>query len=274
MARKFSLVHLTYIGWTPAEMIYNASLVGFDCVSPRTICQGLPGERNYDITGNNDLYKATKQALADTGITINDIELAKIDSGTMDVNVYEPHLEAAASLGVNNVITNIWTSDSGFYIEKFGDLCDLAAQYGMTVNLEFVTWAKVPSLQDARKVIDSVRKPNSAILLDTLHFHRSRVTLNELKDYPSDLFRIAHLCDASIEIPTNEEALIHTGRRERLYPGDGGIDIAAIVKNLSKDVVFGIEVPNFEYIDRIGATEHARRCLIRTKEYLKKNSLE
>ncbi|MDR2137809.1 MAG: sugar phosphate isomerase/epimerase, partial [Synergistaceae bacterium] len=102
-------------------MIYNAALIGFDCVSPRTICQGLPGERNYDITGNNDLYKATKQALTDTGIVMNDIELAKIDVDT-EIYKYKPHLEVAASLGVQNVVTNIWTNNTDFYIEKFEEL--------------------------------------------------------------------------------------------------------------------------------------------------------
>ncbi|MDR1509004.1 MAG: sugar phosphate isomerase/epimerase [Synergistaceae bacterium] len=272
MTRKFSLVHLTYINWNPAEMIYIASLTGFDCVSVRTICQGLPGEKNHDITGNNALFKATKQALADTGLSINDIELAKIDSGTTDIRKYECHLEAAASLGVKNVITNIWVGDSNFYTEKFCELCDIAKQYGITVNLEFVTWAKVTSLKAARKLIESASRANAAILLDTLHFHRSRVTLDELKECPKNMFRIVHLCDAPSFIPDDEKSLIHTGRAERFYPGDGEIDIAGIMRLLDEEITVGIEVPNIKAVEVIGATEHARRCLEKTKRYLKDNA--
>lgn len=268
MGRKFSLVHLTHIGWTPPEMIYVAALAGFDCVSPRTIPLGLPGERNYDISGNNRLYQTTKQALKDTGLRINDIELAKIDAATADVRKYEPHLEAAASLGVGNVITNIWVADRDFYTEKFAELCDLAAQFHMTVNLEFVTWAKVISLKEAKNTIDAVNRPNAAILIDLLHFHRSRVPLAELRELPEDTVRIAHLCDAPEEIPEDEKDLIHTGRAERLYPGEGAIGIAAVLSLLGDHVTFGIEVPNIVYTETVGATEHARRCLAKTKEYL------
>lgn len=273
MAREYSLVHLTYMGWTPPEMIYNANLIGFDRVSPRTICMGLPGEKNYDITGDNALYRATKQALKDTGMAINDIELAKIDENTCDIRTYERHLEAAAGLGVMQVITNIWTPDEGAYTEKFAALCDMAAQYGMTVNLEFVTWAKVPALSGARKIIDAVGKPNARILLDMLHFYRSRVPMEELEACPEGLIGLVHICDAPPEIPTDEPSLIHTGRAARLYPGDGAVDIAGIIRRLKGDVVFGIEIPNAEMVERIGPTEHVRRCLVRTKEYLAANGI-
>jgi len=152
MTRKYSIAHLTWINWTPPEMIYNTHLIGYDCVSLRTISQGLPGEANHDISNNNELFRLTQQALKDTGMQINDIELAKIDKNTTDIEKYEPHLEAAAKLGVKNVVTNIWTPDKAFYTDKFAELCDLAAKYEMSVNLEFVTWANVCDLKSAKNL--------------------------------------------------------------------------------------------------------------------------
>lgn len=273
MERKYSLVFLTYNGWSPAETIYNANLIGYDCVSLRTIPQGLPGERNNEITGNNERYRATRQALEDTGMVMNDTELAKIDAGT-DVTTYRPHLEAAASLGVRNIVTNIWVDDREFYIEAFAKLCDIAAEFSMVVNLEFVTWSKVRNLAEARHIIEAAGRSNAAVLIDTLHFHRSRVTLEELASCPKELIRIAHICDAPPGFPTDEASLIHTGRAERLYPGDGVVDIAGIVKLLGDHVVLGVEVPNNVIAERIGPTEHARRCLERTKQYMKAHGLE
>lgn len=273
MARKYSLVFLTNKTWSPVEAIYNASLIGYDSISARTIPQGLPGEVRFEITGNNELFKATKQALKDTGITLNDTELAKIDVGT-DVTAYKPHLAAAAELGVKNIVTNIWVDAPSFYTDAFGQLCDIAAEFDMTVNLEFVTWAKVANLSQARALIEKTGRKNAAILLDTLHFYRSRVTFEELAACPKELIRIAHLCDAPLEIPTDEPSLIHTGRAERFYPGEGAIDIAGIVSFLGDHVVLGIEVPNDAISARVGTTEHARRSLVITKEYLKKHDLE
>ena len=45
--------------------------------------------------------------------------------------------------------------------------------------------------------MDTVKRGNALILLDTLHFYRSRVTLDELKSTPKKLFRTVHICDAA-----------------------------------------------------------------------------
>lgn len=274
MTRKYSIAHLTWLPWTPAEMIYNTHLIGYDYVSLRTISQGLPGEVNHDISNDSELFKLTERALKDTGMKINDIELAKIDANTTDVRKYEPHLEAAAKLGVKNVITNIWTPDKTFYTEKFAELCDLAAKYGICVNLEFVTWAEVKDLKSAMNLLSAVNRDNALILLDTLHFYRSRVTLGELKEAPKNLFKTVHVCDACAEIPTDDESLVHTGRAERLYVGEGAIDIAEIVKILNDDVLLCVEMPHAERARRIGAVEHARRTLASAKEYFKAHGIE
>ncbi|MEG1603073.1 MAG: TIM barrel protein [Cloacibacillus sp.] len=273
MTRKYSVAHLTWLQWTPPEMIYNAHAIGFDRVSLRTISQGLAGEISHDLSKNNQLFKLTKQALSDTGIKINDIELAKIDPGTTDIKKYEPHLEAAAELGVTDVITNIWSPDPCFYEEKFGQLCDLAAKYGMDVNLEFVTWAEVKDLKAALDLVRTSNKQNARILLDTLHFYRSHVSLDELKAAPKYLFKTVHVCDAGKKIPTDKESLVHTGRAERLYIGEGAIDIASIVRLLNDDVVLCPEMPHLERVSQIGAFEHVRRTLATAKDYFKQHGI-
>lgn len=273
MMREYSVAHLTYMGWTPPEMIYNCHSIGYEAVSLRTISQGLAGEANYDIAMNRGLYKAVREALDETGIYINDIELAKIAAST-DVRDYEPAFEAAASLGVKNAITNIWTDNKTFYTEQFALLCDIASQYSVDINLEFVTWAKVADLNSAYELIKEVKRPNAKIVLDTLHFYRSRVTTEDFKNCPKELFKIAHICDAQLDIPVDEESLVHTGRRERLYPGDGAIDIAGVLKELSGETVFCVEIPNEKIVDRVGAFEHVKRCLARTKDYLARHGVE
>lgn len=274
MTRKYSIAHLTWINWTPPEMIYNTHLIGYDCVSLRTISQGLPGEICHDISNNNELFRLTKQALKDTGMQINDIELAKIDENTIYIKKYEPHLEAAAKLGVRNIVTNIWTPNKAFYTEKFAELCDLAAQYEMSVNLEFVTWANVCDLKAAKELIREVKKQNAYIVLDTLHFYRSRVTMAELRDTPQNLIKIVHVCDAGKEIPADKKSLVHTGRAERLHVGEGTINIAGIVKSLNEDVLLCVEMPNVERVRQIGPVEHARRSLAVAKEYFRQNGID
>jgi sugar phosphate isomerase/epimerase len=278
MARRYSLAQLTALHWSPPEMIYNARILGYDAVSVRPITLGVKGEHDFDFSSNKELFDLTKLAIEETGIGINDIELARIDGG-IDVARYERVLDASAKLGVKDVISSIWCDDRDFYLEQFSRLCDLAGKYGMFVNLEFVTWAGVKTLSGAREVLEAVNKPNAAILIDALHFHRSRVTLEELETCPKNLFRFMHVCDGPKEIPdpsnpAYKEELIRVGRDAREYVGEGGVDIAGIIKRLLDNIIFSIELPHLEKASKWGAIEHARRCLATAKEYMKNNNIK
>jgi sugar phosphate isomerase/epimerase len=259
-------------------MLYNARVLGYDAVGIRSIGMGVKGERDFDLAKNTELFELTRQALEETSVRINDIELAKIGDG-IDVKRYESALEVAAKLGVKDVISSIWSEREDFYLEQFATLCDLAARYGIYVNLEFVTWAGVRSLEGVRRVLDAVKKPNAAIFIDTLHFHRSRVRLEELDACPKNLFRFMHICDGPAEVPdplspNHKDELIRVGRDAREYVGEGAINIAEIVKKLPNHVLFSIELPHLEKCAKWGSVEHARRCLVTAKEYMRKHGIE
>lgn len=269
MKRQFSLAHLTVLGCAPPEMTYIAAMSGYDYVSIRPIYMGLPGEPNYDLASNKKMLKQTKTAIAETGVKVHDIELARIYDD-VDLKSYVPAMEVAADLGAKSVLSSIWTPNRDFYIEKFAELCDLAKPFGLNVDLEFVTWADVSTLKEAVDVLNAVNRDNCGIMIDTLHFNRSRVKLEELDVLPREWFHFAHLCDGPAEIPTTKEGLIHTGRDERLYAGEGGIDIAAILNRLP-EMVYSIELPHIQRVEELGYAEHARRCLQTAKEYLDAN---
>lgn len=266
LERQFSLAHLTVLGCAPPEMTYIAARAGYDFVSFRSICMGLPGEPNYDLANNKEMLRQTKTALASTGLKLHDIELARIYDG-LDPKKYLPAMETAAELGCRCVLCSIWTPERDFAIECFAELCDLAKPFGMTVDLEFVTWADVKNLKEAMSVLRAANRENCGIMIDTLHFHRSRVALEELNEVPREWFHFAHICDAPAEIPTTKEGLIHTARDARLYVGEGAIDIAAIVSRIPM-IPYSIELPHLARVKEMGYAEHAWRCLQTAKDYL------
>jgi sugar phosphate isomerase/epimerase len=143
----------------------------------------------------------------------------------------------------------------------------MAAPLGLTVNLEFVTWSSLPDLQHARRLIQAINQPNLALLIDTIHFHRSRVPLSELDIVPSSWFRMLHLCDAPSEVPKTNEELIRTGREARLDPGEGRINLGAIIDRIP-EVPYSVEVPNLERVTRFGYEEHVRLASQHTRKYL------
>ncbi len=271
MKHTYSLVHLTNINCPPPEMIRIAAKAGYDAVSLRTIPMGLPGERPYDIAKDPKLLRDTREAAKETGIWLHDTENARIADG-VDVRDYEPALEAAAELGIRHILTNIWTPDRTFYTEQFCCLCDLAEQYGQTVSVEFVTWSSVTNLSQVRELLLTSGKKNVGVVLDCLHFYRSRVSIEELDDCPKDWFHYAHLCDCEAIIPTDEAALIHTGRAERLYPGEGAIPIREILTHIPQ-AVLGVEVPHLVRVEQVGYEEHARRALEAAKACMGESNL-
>ena len=265
MAQQYSLAHLTVLGCAPPEMVYLAARAGYDFVSIRPIYMGLPGEPNYALAENPEMLKQTKRALADTGIKVHDIELARIHDD-MHATKYLPAMEVAAELGARAVLSSIWTTQREYAIEKFGEVCDLAKQFGMSVDLEYVPIAGVNTLAGAVDVLRTAKRENAGLMIDVHHFHRALDKPQDLDALPREWFHFAHLCDAPAEIPTDRAEMTRILREARLYIGEGGIDIADILNRLPK-MVYSIELPHLARAREFGYAEHAFRCLESAKRY-------
>lgn len=266
---KFSLAHLTLLDCPPPQLIYIAAVAGYDYVSLRPVKRGLPGEPDYTLAVNRQMLRETKQAIAETGIGVHDIEVFRI-ADDVDVSEYKGGLEVGAELGAKSIITSIWTDNKNRYMEQFGKLADMAAEYNINVDLEFVTWAPIWNLQGAKEVLEAQSARNIGVLIDMIHFYRSRVNPSELAGLPQEWFHFIHLCDSPQEIPdrNDTDALIFNTREQRKYVGDGAINFKDILNRIPP-VVCSIELPHLEYVRQVGHAEHAKRCLSTAKDYLK-----
>ncbi|MBU8881350.1 sugar phosphate isomerase/epimerase [Bacillus sp. FJAT-29790] len=269
MTRKFSLAHLTVLDSPPPEMVYIAAKAGYDFVSIRPIYMGLPGEPNYELAKNKEMLRRTKTALAETGIELLDIELARVYDG-VDPTQYLPAMEVAAELGGRHVLSSIWTEDRNYAIERFAEICDLAKPFGLTVELEFVPIAAISNLAGVLDVLRTARRDNAGLMIDIHHFHRSKDKVEDLDSVPREWFRYLHLCDATVEIPSSKEEMTRILREERMYLGEGGIDVASIVNRLP-EMPYSIELPHTLRAKELGNEEFARRCLQSAKDYFESN---
>jgi len=265
MEFQFSLAQLTVLNTSPVEIASMAADCGYDFVSMRQIYMGLPGEPDYDLAKNRVLMKETKQVFADTGIKLLDIELARVFDN-MDVKKYEPAMETAAELGGKHIISSIWTPEREYSIERFAEICDLAGQYNLTVDLEYVPIASVKTLAGAVDILRTVNRSNAGLMVDVHHFHRARDDVAELTKLPAEWFHFGHLCDAPGEIPSDRDEMIRILREERSYVGEGGIDVASIM-NAMPVMPYSIELPNLKKVAEYGYKEHARRCLETARAY-------
>jgi len=261
MAKQFSLEPLTVLGCTPPEMVNIAARTGYDYISLRLIPMGVPGEAPC-LPGDSEMLRKTKAALQETGVKLHDIELARILKDVEPIS-YLPAMEAAAELGAKHLISSAWTGvrdDRAFVIERYAEICDLARPFGLTVSLEFPSFSRLTNLAEAADIVRTAGRPNCGILIDTLYFHLSQVSLKDVAVLPREWFHFLHISDTLKEIPPTREGLIHIARDERLYPGEGCIDFAALVEVLP-EVIFAIELPNLGRVRKYGFEGHARRCL-------------
>jgi sugar phosphate isomerase/epimerase len=262
MARKFSLAHLTVLRCPPPEAIRIARKVGYDYVSLRIIPLGEPV---YDLGGDPAQLKAAKAALAETGLPVLDVELARI-LPDLDVKTYEPAFAAAADLGAKHVISSIWVPDKAFATEKLAEMCDLAKTYGLTINLEFLPFVQIGRFSDILDIHRAAGRSNCGLLIDTLY--STAYDHAELDPLPRGLFNFIHLADGPNPMPTLGSPEMFTVVREgRLYAGDGQVDLAGLLRRLPK-VPISIELPNSAMVKELGYEGHARRCLEKAKRYV------
>ena len=80
MTVKFSLAHLTVLGTTPLELIQIAADAGYDYASIRTTAVA-PGEHVTPLAGDPTMIRRVSRRLADTGVQVLDVELARLGPG-------------------------------------------------------------------------------------------------------------------------------------------------------------------------------------------------
>jgi sugar phosphate isomerase/epimerase len=272
MSRTFSLGYLTVGALEPSAQVYVGAQAGYDYVSLRPIAMGLPGEPNLDLARDPKLLADCRTALADTGMGVWDVELARV-LDEVDYESYAPAIEVGAELGARVLLSSVWTPDRAKQVDGLGRVAELAARAGLRVVAEFVPLSSVKTMDEMAGLIREVGAPNLGLLIDVYHFDRADTPPEAVESLPPEWFPMLHLCDCPAAKPVDEEALRAEVRERRLYVGEGGARIADLVRRLPDDLVLSIEQPHLERLRVLGDTEYATRSLKAAKAYLAAHGL-
>jgi sugar phosphate isomerase/epimerase len=260
MTRQISLAHLTVLDTTPPELVTVAAAAGFRTIGIRLTATPSVGVPPYDILREGPLLRETLLRLRDTGVSVLDTEFLRFEPD-QPVGIPEGFLEVSARLGAKHVLVMSAEPEEARTLERFCELCDRAASYGLQVGLEFAIYTGVRTLAHAAQVIAKAKRSNASILIDALHFSRSGGLPAHVKTVDPSLFRYAQLCDASADMPapTDTPALIREARTGRLLPGEGVLPLAELVAALPAMMPLAIEAPCRATAD-LPAVERARRA--------------
>jgi sugar phosphate isomerase/epimerase len=240
--RELSLAHLTVLDATPPELVTVAAAAGFRQVGIRLTATPSVGVPPYDVLGDTPMLRETLRRMADTGVSVLDVEFLRFEP-EHPVGIPEGFLEAGARLGAKYVLVMSAEPAEARTLERFAELCDRAAQYGLHVCLEFAIYTGVKRLADAARMVKRSGRANASVLVDALHFSRSGGTPAHIPSVEPSLYRYAQICDAAPGMPTEPPDLIREARTGRLLPGEGVLPLVELVRALPATVTLAVEAP-------------------------------
>ncbi len=266
--KPLSLAHLSELDVPPAELIELAARAGFASVGLRTTA-AVPGGVEYPLRSAAAQVELRRR-MAATGVSVLYIEMVSLSEAT-EVAAYRPMLETGAAIGATRMAVAGDSPDLTIVAERMAAMCDLAREYGIAVDLEFMPFRPVRSFADAAEVVRLAGRPNAHILIDALHVFRSGSSLEEIAKADPRMLGTFQICDAPIEAPPPDQLVIEA-RTRRLLPGHGGLPLRALIEALPADIPVGVEVPLASQHPELDPVARLAKLGNATRDYLKQRS--
>ena len=238
---KLAVAHLTALELVPLEWVKQAARAGFGAVGLR-LNPTSAGAIAYPSIVGSEAHRALRRVLAEEGMTVHDVEFIPM-LPDIDVASYAPMFDAAADLGASCVTVSGDDPDAGRLAANLAALCELAARYGLRVDLEFMRWRHVGTLNQARSIVERADSANLAILVDALHLARSGGSPGDIRALPEGMVRAVQFCDASQNEPVGDDATILEARTGRLPPGEGVLPLSELLDALPAGTALSVEMP-------------------------------
>jgi sugar phosphate isomerase/epimerase len=168
-------------------------------------------------------------------------EVIDIDLGGMrdrqaerEANARMLDLSARAGAGsVNLIALSTELPPIAEAAKPLGELCDLAAERGLKLNLEFLPWTGVSNLTTAARLLEAADRENLGLVFDIWHWSRppEGPDLAPIREVPGEWIHVLQLDDVTA---TPDESLLAETVGGRLLPGEGVADIMGVLGALDQ----------------------------------------
>lgn len=235
------VAHFSAIDVEPAKFVSMAAAAGFSSVGLR-LHPAFPGAPYYELPAGSDVARDVKARLNGEGISLYDIEFVVIGPD-FDPAALTSMLAGASALGARRLSVCGDDPDRGRLVANFVALCDLAAAFGMGVDLENMGWRTVASFQDSLSIVQDSERNNGGALVDALHFFRNGGQSKDVSAAPQGIVKSIQLCDARGPAPIKADQMVNEARAGRFAPGLGALPIASLMQVLPAGASVSVEVP-------------------------------
>jgi len=252
---QLSLDCLTMTDTPPVELIECAGKAGFDAV---TVWTNPPSQYPRQVMTPAMLGDCLA-ALDATGVKVHSAEAFDLASAEA-IESYRPGFELAAKLGAKAALTyHLDGPDGDEAADLLALMVEVAGEYGLGINLEPISMGKTRTLTEAGALVRASGS-NAGICFDTLHLMRSGGSPSDVDAIDTSLIRHIQINDGLAEL-TEEEALVEASG-ERLFPGQGAFPLDDLLRNVPRDIPWGIEVPSVRSMaSGTPPSDYARDCM-------------
>ena len=252
---RLSLDHLTVHEATPPQLIDIAAQTG--CIAAAMWFHAPPyGTEPYPMIGDTPMRRETLSRMEHHGVRIHTVGIFALLPET-DFDKFRGMLESGAALGAKRAICLGFDPDPQRMRDNFGRLCQLAAEFRMSVDVEFIAFSSINSLDAALRLLEVSGQANTGLILDPLHLTRSGGVPADIARVPPSLIGYAQICDGPKTMPAEQQML--EGSEQRQIPGEGQFPLRQFVDALPKDVLIGVEIPLRDRVERgLGPLQRAK----------------
>jgi sugar phosphate isomerase/epimerase len=233
--------YLSAADLAPLEVIRAAARAGFASVGVR-ISGRKPGDGFLpDVIGDATATNAIRTCLGDSGMRLSSISTYHLypDIGLNDLI---PVIETAAALGAEYIVAASYEPDQSRMADLMRKYSRRAAESGIKIAFETVSYSAAPTLESACALMDAVNEPNFGLLLDPLHIARGGSTFAKIAQIDPQKIFFAQLCDASAAKPDGVD-LATEAKSMRLYPGEGALPLREFLSFLPAGLEIEAELP-------------------------------
>lgn len=268
MTHPLSLAFLTTFEVGPVEAVKIAAETGYQMVGLRILPAAAAGEPAYPLLTDDRALTEVRAALADTGMTVGDVEIIRLKAQN-DWDLFARFCDRCEALAARHVLVAGDDTDRARLTDSFARFCEMAAPHRLTADLEFMPWTAVPDLTAALEIVTAAGAANGGVLVDALHYDRSSTTLAQIAALPRDRVNYVQFCDGAVPYDPSTEGLIRIARGERLFPGQGGIDMIGLAHAIPEGVTVSVEVPHRALAEKLDARARAEMAIAATRGILR-----
>lgn len=151
--------------------------------------------------------------------------------------------------------------------EHFARICDVAAERGLQVQLEFMPFSGIPDLATAWKIISDANRINGGLTFDTWHYCRGTMDNTLLASIPGEkIFRV-QVADGAAE-PVGD--LFNDLMHYRRHAGDGAFPLTEIAQILQHKGGLNSVGPELfsDAMDALDADQAGRQAASKVRSFL------